>query len=77
MSFDGTPADRACQFLLFCDGAEDAGLPEYARRGRVVARDLLAAVDQLDLERSVMRTLQDRCETQQAILARHAYEAIR
>ena len=77
MSFDGTPAGRAWDLILFLDGLEDAGFPEYARRGRVVARDLLDAVDQLELERSARRALQERCETQQEILGRHAYEALR
>lgn len=27
-------------FLAFCDGLEQAGLVEYARRGRVIAREL-------------------------------------
>ena len=28
------------QFIAFCDGLEAAGMEEYARRGRMVAREL-------------------------------------
>lgn len=75
MSFDGTPAERAERFISFCDGLEDGGFVAYARVGRVVARDLLAALDQLESERSARRSLQARCELQQTILGRHADEA--
>src|SRR5262249_28099923 len=43
---------RAQAFVSFCDGAEEAGLVDYARRGRQVAEDCLEAIDQLDAERS-------------------------
>lgn len=76
-----TEIDRARQdatsFIVFCDGLEEGGFAEYARRGRVVARGLLAALDALQAERSARTTLQERCEVQQELLARHAYEAIR
>lgn len=66
---------EAGDLIVFCDGAEEGSLPLYARRGRVVARDLLAALAALEAERSARRVLQERCETQQEILGRHAYEA--
>ena len=60
---------------MFCDGLEDAGLGHIARRGRVVARDLLAALDQLDGERSARAALKARCDRQEEVLGRRAFEA--
>ena len=67
----------ARELMLFCDGLDEGGFPEYARRGRVVARELLAALDALDGERSARVALQERCQRQEAILGRRAYEATR
>jgi hypothetical protein len=71
---DARRAGRA--FVVFCDGAEQGGLVDYARRGRAVARLLLDAIDELEAERSVRVALQERCETQQAILGRAAYDEL-
>ena len=72
----GDPGERA-EFVAFCDGLEEGGLPEYARRARIVARDLLEALDALEAERSVRVALQNRCEAQQELLGWRAYEAMR
>jgi hypothetical protein len=77
IAWDGTPRERAQNFVVFCDGLEQAGLTDYARRGRVVARDLPRACDELDAERSARRALQERCEAQQSILGRRVREATR
>jgi hypothetical protein len=50
--------ERVAEFLLFADGVEDAGLVEYARRARVVARDLDDALDELAAERSARVSIQ-------------------
>ena len=71
-----TAADRARAFQAFCDGVEDAGCGEYGRRGRVVARDLLRALAELDAERSARRALQERCEVQQELLGKAVYRAL-
>lgn len=63
-------------FAAFCDGLEQAGFAEYARRGRLVAGLLLEALDGLDAERSCRTALQARCETQQALLGSHADDEI-
>jgi hypothetical protein len=73
--WDGTPRSRAERFIAFCDGLEEAGQADYARRGRLIADDLLRALTMLDSERSARQALQRRCEGQQAILARHIWQA--
>jgi len=59
---------RAQAFVSFCDGAEEAGLVDYARRGRQVAEDCLEAIDQLDAERSARRSAMERVERLEEIL---------
>jgi hypothetical protein len=59
---------RAEAFVQFCDGMEEAGLGEYARRGRVVADDLLQALQALDAERSARRAIQERAERLEELL---------
>jgi hypothetical protein len=59
---------RAQAFVSFCDGAEESGFRDYARRGRAVADDCLEALDQLDAERSARRALQERVEGLEEIL---------
>ena len=39
-------------FIEFCDGLEAAGQAEYARRGRVVARELIEAIGHLEAARA-------------------------
>jgi hypothetical protein len=68
---------RARDLVVFCDAIEEAGFPELASRSRLVAGDLLDALDMLDAERSARRALQERCERQQAILGRQADQALR
>jgi hypothetical protein len=67
----------ARELLVFCDAIEEAGLPQLARRSRLVARDLLDALEQLAAERSARVALQERCERQQAILGGRADDAMR
>jgi hypothetical protein len=69
------PHRVAEDFIEFCNGLEEAGLPEFARRGRVVARLLIEAVDELDAERSARRAIQERAEGCEEILRRRAGEA--
>lgn len=49
---------RASELMLFCDGAEDAGMAAYARRGRDVARDTLRLLRELEAERSARQAVQ-------------------
>lgn len=76
MSFDGAGRDRAQALLVFCDGVEDAGHPELARRSRVVARDVLRLADELDRERSARRTVQAQRDECLQILANHAAQGM-
>lgn len=50
--------EGALEFALFCDGAEEGGLVDYARRGRNAARALIAALDELAAERSARVAIQ-------------------
>jgi hypothetical protein len=73
-----SPAERARDLIVFCDGFDEGGLyPGFTRRARMVARDLLVALGELERERSARRAVQERCERQQAILGRHADDAMR
>ena len=63
-------------FIEFCDGLEAAGQAEYARRGRVVARELIEAIGQLEAARSAIAALRERCEKQQEILGKAVYQAM-
>jgi hypothetical protein len=68
---------RARDLIAFCDGFDEGGLyPGFTPRARLVARDLLDALEMLAAERSARFALQARCERQQAILGRHAHEAL-
>lgn len=51
--------ELARDFVSFCDGCEEGGLVDYARRGRVVADELRRALDALDAERSHRVSVQD------------------
>lgn len=65
-------ASRARAFVLFLDGLEEAGLGGYARRGRAVADDLLRALQELEAERQVRRSLQERGQRLQERLVAQA-----
>ena len=74
LSWDGDPQTRAQRFLDFCDGLEEGGMPEYARLGRVLARDLIRTHQELQAERSARQALQRRCNTQQELLGERVKE---
>lgn len=44
-------------FIAFCDGLEAAGLEEYARRGRVIARELAASQERVAYLQGYVETL--------------------
>jgi hypothetical protein len=68
---------RARELLVFVDGIADAGgCPDLRRRTRVGAQDTLDLLGALEAERSLRVALQDRCEMQQELLGRRAYEAM-
>jgi len=46
----GDAEQRAREFVTFCDGMEACGFETFARRGRVVADDLLRALERLRSE---------------------------
>ena len=50
MSAIGDAEQRAREFVTFCDGMEACGFETFARRGRVVADDLLRALERLRSE---------------------------
>lgn len=48
-------------FIAFCDGLEAAGMVEYARRGRVLARELQVSLRRIEgLEATVVALTADR-----------------
>jgi len=67
---------EALEFITFCDGVQEAGLEEYARRGRNIARSVLELYDMVGQERAVRQVLQARCEAQQNLLGRRADQAM-
>lgn len=61
MSAIGDAEQRAREFATFCDGLADAGFESFARRGRVVADDLLRALERLRAEHAArVKIQQDR-----------------
>ena len=71
----GTGAELARDFITFCDGLEEAGLVDYARRGRTIARELSEALDALAVERSARRAIQGQRDRLQEIIGKGAYYA--
>ena len=76
MRFDGTARDRAQELLVFADGFDDAGHLGLATRSRVVARDMLRLIDDLEAERSARQSVQAQRDRAIELLARRAYDAI-
>lgn len=68
---------EAEDFMVFCDGLEQAGLDAYARRGRMIARHLIETKRMLDATESAVVALKERCERLQAILGNAAFDATR
>jgi hypothetical protein len=69
---------RARELLVFCDGFDEGGgYPELTRRARLVAGDLVEALDELAAERSARVALHARCETQQQLLGKRAGDALK
>jgi hypothetical protein len=68
---------EAEDFIVFCDGLEQAGLDVYARRGRDIARHLIETKQMLDFTATTLKAVQERCERQEVILRGAAYDAIR
>ena len=60
----------ARDFILFCDGLEEAGLVDYARRGRNVARELEWAVPALLDERRLRVVMQQSRDEAREVLRR-------
>jgi hypothetical protein len=73
----GDPSERARELLAFTDGIAEAGFPELSRLSRVVARDLLEVLEQLDAERSARRAIQEARDRLMAIIGEAAYGALR
>jgi len=46
-------------FIAFCDGFEEAGFIDYARRGRAIALDLELTLRELAAERSARVAMQE------------------
>lgn len=76
MTESETARHRVEGFLEFLAGVEDVGFVDFARRARLVACDLVEALDMVGAERSARRALQERCETQQELLGKRAYDAL-
>jgi hypothetical protein len=68
---------EAEDFMVFCDGLEEAGLHTYARRGRNIARHLIDTKRMLDATESVTKALRERIERLDAILASRPFDATR
>jgi hypothetical protein len=54
------------EFIAFCDGLEEAGLVEYARRGRALARDLIRVTAERDDERRLRVVMQEQRDAARA-----------
>jgi hypothetical protein len=52
-------AQDAQELILFADGAEEAGLIQYARRARNLARERFWLAQLLEAERSARKTIQE------------------
>lgn len=61
------PRELARDFTTFCDGVETAGMSAYAQVGRVVADELVRALNDLDAERSARVSAQERAERWETI----------
>jgi hypothetical protein len=72
-----TAVARAHELIAFCDGLEDAGQADTARRSRMVARDLIEIAEQLRAERSACSAAQANYERCLNILGRQADEPLR
>ncbi len=71
-----TAATEARDLLVFAEGFDEAGHTGIARRSRVVARELLWALDALQAERSARVAIQKQRDECLQILANHAGEAL-
>ena len=69
-------AQQARELIVFADGMEAVGYTDYAQRARVVARETVWLVGELEAERSARRALQARCDTQQELLGKRVLDAI-
>ena len=69
--------ERASAFIVFCDGLEEGGLGEYARWGRLLARELLEALEALDAERSARVAIQEARDRAVELLGKRADDALR
>jgi hypothetical protein len=69
--------ERARELIVFCDGLDEAGLHELARRSRVVARDLLEALTELEGERSARRAIQEQRDNAVNLLGKRADDDLR
>lgn len=70
-----TAEDLSRDLIVFCDGIDAAAelgdaAPEFARRGRNVARALADVAEIARSEQSCRRALQERIETLEAIVQR-------
>jgi hypothetical protein len=63
---------RAREFVLFCDGMEEAGFETFARRGRVVCDDVSRLADELRTERSARVSIQEQRDQAVKLLANRA-----
>jgi hypothetical protein len=68
-----TAEQRARDFIVFCDAAEQFRFIDYARRGRTIARDLLDTLEELAVERSARVAIQaERNRFRELLIARGA-----
>jgi hypothetical protein len=65
---------EARSFFDFCEGL-DGAQPEFARRGRLVARGAIESLYAVNTERSAARALKEARERAVGILGRQAHEA--
>lgn len=72
MSAIGDAEQRARELVTFCDGMEDCGFETFARRGRVVADDLLRALERLRSEHAARVKIQEDHERALQLLGNRA-----
>jgi hypothetical protein len=68
-------ARRARDLIVYADGVEEAGLENYARRARDVAREVIWLVEEVARERAARALIQERCDELRRLLAKRRKEA--
>ena len=75
LSRDQQAAQQAAELIVFADGMEAVGYTDYAQRARVVARETIWLVDELEQERSARQAIQRQRDDALELLGKRVYDA--